>query len=300
MSTPPTLHRDAEAPLDGLRAALAGHRLYRAIATPDDLRRFTEHHVVCVLDFMSLLKSLQRDLTCNAVPWTPAPHPTAGRLILEIVLGEETDRRGDGRVLSHFAWYLEAMDEIGADTGPVRALLADLAAGTPLAAALDASGLPPAAQAFGRATAASLDLPLHARAAVFFHGREELIPELFVPILDELAAAGLRCELLAGYLARHIEVDGGDHGPRAERLLHELCGDDPARRAEAEAAARAALLARLALWDALAGETLSPPSDSRRMSSPAGTPAEQRGPPESAGRELVEGDSSCSGAAGGT
>ena len=35
------------------------------------------------------------------------------RLIQSIVLDEETDVREDGRVLSHFAWYLEAMEEIG-------------------------------------------------------------------------------------------------------------------------------------------------------------------------------------------
>ena len=55
------------------RLKLRSHRIYDLIRTPSALRTFTEHHVVCVLDFMSLLKSLQRELTCVDVPWTPTP-----------------------------------------------------------------------------------------------------------------------------------------------------------------------------------------------------------------------------------
>ena len=72
---------------------------------------------------MSLLKSLQRELTCVSVPWTPSVDPESARLILSIVLDEEADVRADGRIQSHFAWYLEAMDEIGADTAPARDLV---------------------------------------------------------------------------------------------------------------------------------------------------------------------------------
>lgn len=257
MSTLPLRHSAiAPAPrraaLPEVRRRLREHRLYGLVGTPEALRTFVQHHVICVLDFMSLLKSLQRELTCVEVPWRPTADPESARLIQSIVVDEETDVRADGRVQSHFAWYVEAMEEVGADTGPVRALVRELEAGRSLDAALRTSSLPRAARAFGRTTASFLDAPLAVRAAVFFHGREEIIPEMFLPIVEGLAARGLACEGLRSYLQRHVDVDGGEHGPLAERMLARLYGDDEARRRAAEDAALESLLARERLWDAIA------------------------------------------------
>ena len=106
--------------LDGGKRALASHPLYAAIDSLPRLRTFVEHHVACVWDFMSLLKSLQRDLAGANVPWHPPQDPEAARLVNEIVLGEESDslpyRQGHA---SHFIWYTEAMEELGGMTAPV-------------------------------------------------------------------------------------------------------------------------------------------------------------------------------------
>jgi hypothetical protein len=153
--------------------------------------------------------------------------------------------------MSHLVWYLEAMDEVGANSAPARDLVGVLTSGTPLMDALRESALPPAARAFGEATARLLHRPLHARAAAFFHGREEVIPEMFVAILDRLERRGLHCDTLREYLQRHVEVDGSDHGPQAERMLARLCNGDPALRCEAEKAALESLAARERLWDAI-------------------------------------------------
>ena len=113
---------------------------------------------------------------------------------------------------------------MGADTGPIRGLCADLASGTAPVEALERSALPAAAREFGAVTFRALEEPLHVRAAVFFHGREDIIPRMFLPLVRELRAGGLSCELLVGYLERHIEADGEHHGPLARRLLDEPCG----------------------------------------------------------------------------
>ena len=111
--------------LGQLKDELTRHRLYARVCTPEALRVFMEHHVVCVWDFMSLLKSLQRDLAPAGTPWLPPADPEAARLLNEIVLDEETDRlphrNGHG---SHFEWYLDAMVEVGCDLAPVERWLA--------------------------------------------------------------------------------------------------------------------------------------------------------------------------------
>src|SRR5262249_39581181 len=106
-------------PIDSLRGRLLGHPVYSRIRDLLSVRVFMEHHVFAVWDFMSLLKALQRTLTCVGVPWTPPSDITTARLINEIVVGEECDDDGLGGYDSHFGLYLTAMRDVGADTGPI-------------------------------------------------------------------------------------------------------------------------------------------------------------------------------------
>jgi hypothetical protein len=238
--------------LAAAKAALAAHPLYTRLTTVADLRTFTAHHVACVWDFMSLLKSLQHDLAPTTTPWRPPADPEAARLINEIVVDEESDalpyRPGHA---SHFTWYTEAMQELGADTTPIRAFLAALAAGTPPLTALAAAELPAAARAFTATTLSFLAEPLPIRAAVFLHGREDLIPRMFTPLVRRLHATGVPCARFLAYLDRHIEVDGGAHGAHATALLTRLFDSAPHLRERGERAALRSLDARRQLWDAV-------------------------------------------------
>ena len=54
---------------------------------------------------------------------------------------------------------------------------------------------------------------------------------------------------LTAYLDRHIEIDGDSHGPLARKMVAQLCGQEDRAWEAAEAAAREALRARVALWD---------------------------------------------------
>jgi hypothetical protein len=234
-----------------LHRRLVEHPLYAALRGPDDVLTFMRGHVFCVWDFMSLLKGLQRRLSCVEVPWLPSPDPAARRLVNEIVLAEESDEDGRGGHISHFELYLAAMREAGADAAPVGRFMDALHGGVGLEEALGRAAAPPAV---GASVRLSLDLArnaeTHRLAAAFALGREEVIPSLFSRLLDRLATTEpARFGRLQYYLKRHVDLDGDLHGPQARRLVERLCGGDPRRLREALETAWHCLEARLRVWD---------------------------------------------------
>lgn len=235
-----------------LRERLAHHPLYGSIQSLEALYIFMEEHVFAVWDFMSLLKTLQRGLTCVDLPWVPTENAEARRLINEIVLGEESDLY-QGRPVSHFELYLEAMRACGADTQQMMQVLHKVRDGVAVKNAI--ADVPDAARGFVEQTVALIESSqskLHKVAAAFTFGREDLIPKMFRGFVRDLdRELGGRLELFTWYLERHIEVDGEEHGPMALRMVSSLCGNDEQRWREAAEAAESALLARLALWDGI-------------------------------------------------
>lgn len=248
-----------------LRARLAAHSLYPSIRTTVHLKIFMESHVYAVWDFMSLLKSLQRELTCIDVPWVPTRFPASRRFINEIVLGEESDVY-EGRPASHFELYLEAMERAGASTAAIRGLIHATASnrdgqegegdGTrslPWESWMVVRGVPRPAKRFMETTFRVIrECSLAAQAAAFTFGREDAIPGMFRSLVRDLnhQMAGDLSQFV-WYLERHIEIDGDEHGPLSLRMVADLCGEDPALWDEAATAAEAAIQARLALWDGI-------------------------------------------------
>lgn len=239
--------------VEELTQALVSHPLYRSIRDEEALRLFMRAHVFCVWDFMSLLKTLQRELTCVAVPWFPRGDREARRFINDIVVAEESDVHPSGGYASHYELYYEAMQACGADTAPVDRFLERLRTGRGTVGALAGAELPNGVCEFVGTTFGFLESgAVHRIAAAFTYGREDVIPQMFRRLVQELAhRAPQHWGIFLFYLERHIEVDGDHHGPLAHRLLARLCGDDARKWREAEQAARRALEARIRLWDAV-------------------------------------------------
>ena len=236
--------------IEEAKQLLRFHPVYAAIRNSESLRIFMERHVLCVWDFMSLLKSLQTSLSCTAVPWLPPPFPEAARFVNEMVLREESDEIRPGLHRSHFEWYLEAMREAGCASDAIDRLVGRLAGGAALRDALQESGLPSESL---RSTRHTLDItrrPLAVKAAVFFHGREDVTARMFLPIVGTLEQNGLYCPTLLAYLRRHVEMDSKRHGPMAARLMEQLFAVAPQHRDEAHEAVWRVLDARRQLWDA--------------------------------------------------
>lgn len=202
---------------------------------------------------MSLLKSLQRQLTCVDVPWVPKGDAATRYLINEIVTGEESDVDQHGTRLSHFELYLQAMQQAGSNTAPISHFVAQAASGKDITTLLKADDIPAAVPGFVRNTFDTIATgKAHIQAAVFTFGREDLIPGMFVSFVRELnKQTENKISIFQYYLERHIEVDGDHHSHLAYQMTTQLCGDNEAYWQEAATAVEAALIARIALWDAI-------------------------------------------------
>jgi hypothetical protein len=240
-----------------LSRRLATHPLHASFLRVEHVRTFMEHHVWCVWDFMSLLKSIQRDLAPASWPWRPGHDVEGARLVNEITVGEETDLGPDGRPASHYAIYLDAMRECGANTGAIQGFVHELMRGRPWRAALLESNAPAASRDFTRTTLEICEASLPERIAAFTLGREEIIPATFRPLIEGLSrdpAQAAHVRTLVWYLDRHVKLDGDEHGPLAARLFRSHCLADATTRSRSLAAAIRSLTARTRLWDAVALE----------------------------------------------
>lgn len=237
--------------IEPLRQQIVQHELYTKINTIEAIRIFMQHHVVAVWDFMSLLKSLQRELTCVSNPWLPVGSANTRYLINEIVTGEESDVDQAGNRISHFELYLKAMEQAGANKIPIQELISTLQTGKRVDQALATSSLPDAAKRFAQHTFDLIEKNQpHILAAVFTFGREDLIPDMFLSILNKIEPGSqYSIDLTKYYIERHIEVDGGHHSQLALAMTQELCGNDSQKWQEASAAVEKALASRVALWD---------------------------------------------------
>lgn len=230
---------------------IINHPLYKSIKNIEDLKIFMEYHIYAVWDFMSLLKSLQINLTCIEVPWFPVGDADTRYLINEIVTGEESDIDHLGNRKSHYELYLEAMAQSGANTSSMYRLAELLQKKIPLDEALETSMVPNAANLFLKNTFNIINSnEIYIQSAVFTFSREDLIPAMFISIVKDLDNQFPdNVSILKYYLERHIEVDGDHHSNLALEMTNKLCGTNRDRWKKATLAVKEALSARVKLWD---------------------------------------------------
>lgn len=241
-----------------LRKQLLVHPVYLRIQDQNSLRLFMQHHVFAVLDFMWLLKRLQRELTCSNHPWLPPANPDLARFVNEIVLGEESDEDGNGGHGSHFELYLDAMADTGADQSPIHSFLSALSSGMLVSAALTSVDIPDSVRQFVSFTDdVSRNGSSAEVACVFCLGREDVIPDMFQRLLQGFDAAGLEVPRLRYYIRRHIELDGDQHGPLTRRMVDQLCSS-PSLIEAALKTSREAIRRRIQLWDGVVNSLAEP------------------------------------------
>ena len=236
--------------IDHLKEKLFTHPVYGKIKDLESIRVFMAHHVICVLDFMTLVKNLRLAILGGKSPiWMPPHNCEAARFMNEIMLDEESDEISEGEYKSHFELYCQSMEELGGDTGPVLGVLEDVKRGKGYDEALAGSLLPDAAKRFSLHTYSLAHKPLAILAAVFCQTRESIIPQMFQNLVGVLNQQGVKCPSFLLYLERHVAVDEEKHGPMADKLMNHYCYQSAKLLEESKSAAKAALKARLTLWD---------------------------------------------------
>lgn len=237
--------------LSDLKSELYAHSLYESVNTADRVKSFMQTHVFAVWDFMCLLKTLQATLTCVDSIWTPTPNSRLRRFINEIALDEESDYDLHGESLSHFEMYVNAMRKAGADIAPINNFIEKIRNGEDPLIAIEDPTIPAAAREFVKSTLQAITTSKpHVVAAFFTHGREDVIPNMFIALLDSLEKTDAhKWQDLAFYFRRHIELDGGSHGDLARLMIQELCGNDQQKIDEAYQAGCDAVKSRIKLWD---------------------------------------------------
>ena len=238
--------------IEPLRQQIVNHKIYSVINDVEDLKIFMEHHVYAVWDFMSLLKTLQNNLTCTTVPWVPKGSANTRFLINEIVVGEESDVDEAGNRKSHFEIYLEAMQQCGADTNKIQQFIKTLIETGNFKQAYIKTGTPQPVQNFVDFTFKIIDSKKdYLQAAIFTFGREDLIPGMFISLINDIDKKFPdSVSVFKYYLERHIEVDGGHHSELALQMTESLCGNNELLWKEAAEATVQSLEKRIELWDA--------------------------------------------------
>ncbi len=233
---------------------LLNHPLYSKIKTLESLNIFLEHHIYAVWDFMSLLKALQNRLTCTSTPWKASPNPETRYLINEIVLAEESDLALDGKRLSHYEMYLEAMQDCGASTNEIKYFLKNIEETQNIFESINQSELGKGIKEFLSFTFKVIEKgQAHEIASAFTFGREDLIPSMFTAILKNFKESFPEKDFskLIYYFERHIELDADEHGPMAMKMIEYLANDNEEKWNDMEKIAIEALEKRIILWNAI-------------------------------------------------
>ena len=152
---------------------------------------------------------------------------------------------------SHFELYLDAMHQCGADTSKIETFIEILKNTGDFNSAFNLSKTPTESKDFIDFTFKIIGSNKdYLQAAIFTFGREDLIPGMFLSIVNDIHINSPESiSIFKYYLERHIEVDGDHHSHLALQMTSNLCGTNEQFWEEALQATIESLKKRIELWD---------------------------------------------------
>jgi hypothetical protein len=240
---------------------LENHRLYKMIQDENALKTFVEHHVLCVWSYGFLMQNLYKELVARLEPLATQAQKEAQRLIAEMMIAEEFAVQEDGASASHLELYIEAMQMIGADTGPTISLFDMHENGQGWQIGLQQSNFPSLPARYARCVLSFAERPLHERAALLFYEGEPFIPDSFLSAISGLSPGA---DSLVDYFEQHIEGLKKPGFSASGRLVELFCGDDATLNEEAEKAAELIMNLRIELFNDIADKIEAEQGEAKR------------------------------------
>jgi hypothetical protein len=211
------------------------HEMYSKINRSgiEGIRLFQEHHVWIVFDYFQLLKRLQREFTSIKLPWRPFGNTSLRRFINEIVLEEESDIYEDGKTFgSHLELYIRGMEQTGANVIPIKRFLQKITTISLYSISnqpnliyktiVECGGPIECAKHVSFTLNTAMCGNLSEVVGLFTFGRENIIPCMFSSLLPSITKMTTYISIFKYYLERHIELDGGTHGPLAIKMVEKV------------------------------------------------------------------------------
>lgn len=247
---------------------LENHKIYDLISDEKSLAHFMERHVVCVWLYHTLIKLLHGELVECSKTINSIEQKECLRLITEVILDEIVEDQGNGQIQSHLELYVNAMEDVGANMGPILCFFDLLEKEEDPLKALRYARFSEEVIRYCRVVIPFFKAPAYQKAAVLFYEGEPYIPDRFLVNIEDLLPK-VEVNGLLDYFESHIEGLKRPGFSASGRLVEIICSHSSQRNKRAERTAERVMKARIDLWNCISHSLETFKESSVRPSPPA-------------------------------
>ncbi len=114
-----------------LRKQIVHHDIFQQLDSLEHLQLFMESHAFVVWEDLSIVRAFQKSKNKDFVPWALRENAAQMRSLYATLLLAEADLDMEGKPQNHLDLYIQAMEEVGANTSKIGLLMRYLEQGVP-------------------------------------------------------------------------------------------------------------------------------------------------------------------------